>query len=186
MSLHRHIAIGKMREAARNLEAMKMQLQQRDAVLFALIKKHGPQTITFDELAEFTGADSAIICRPDQEAQTVTFEAVDSATAVIDAANEIAREGGEHFVSGEEPVPMNVKFFEQPETTEQETTDATQSGQEQQNSVEEHQGDDGRTPAREDGPEARGENGAQDGCGRGDAEAGRVDDVDSAPEVDVK
>lgn len=109
MSLHRHIEIGKMREAARNLEAMKMQLQQRDAVLFALIKKHGPQTITFDELAEFTGADSAIICRPDQEAQSVTFEAVDSATAVIDAANEIAREGGEHFVSGEEPVPMNVE-----------------------------------------------------------------------------
>lgn len=113
LSDHRHIAKRKHAEIMAEIAGLKMQLTQRDAVLYAIIRKNGAQVLTFDDLGEFNG-NCAVVARPDQEKMTLTFEAVAGIDEVLAAANEVAREGGEHFVSGEQPTPMDVTKIPNP------------------------------------------------------------------------
>ncbi|MEI6165942.1 MAG: hypothetical protein WCS52_01995 [bacterium] len=88
-STHRQIERRKFAELQRENNGLTMQLKQRDCVLFGILKKHGPQTLTTDELNAFVEG-SAIVCRADQIGQSVEFSAVDS-DEVIAQANEVAR-----------------------------------------------------------------------------------------------
>ena len=110
---HRRIAKRKYAEVMAEIAGLKMQLTQRDAVLYAIIKKNGPQVISFDELGGFNG-NCAIVARPNQSDMTMTFEFVDGIDQVIAAANDVAREGGDHFVSGEQPEVMDVSKLPNP------------------------------------------------------------------------
>ena len=74
ISLHRHIERRELAEASRMVEELRGQLRQRDTVLWAILRKHGAQTLTVEEMSAMQ--DGAMIrCRPTPERNAVTFSA---------------------------------------------------------------------------------------------------------------
>ena len=73
ISQHRSIHRRLMNEA----QELRAQLAQRGVVLWSLLKKHGPQVLTADEMGGMV-AGCTIVCTPNQEAQSVTFTAQES------------------------------------------------------------------------------------------------------------
>lgn len=68
-----HKKVDNRRRMEQDLSVMRMQLAQRDAVLWCLLTKHGKQTLTNDELGAFK---EGCCIRCESVGDSVTFEVV--------------------------------------------------------------------------------------------------------------
>lgn len=87
--IHRQIERRNYADVVKECAALNRQLAQRDAVLWLILKRTGPQAIAAAELISLPSS-AEVVCRDNDGGMGAVFEAVD-ADAIIGAANEFAR-----------------------------------------------------------------------------------------------
>ena len=104
IAMHRQVQRREFAEACKELDSLKLMLRQRDMILYAVLKRVGPQTVTQDDM-ETVPADMAVKCTPIAGEAAMVFSAVgvEAETKEDENATETGTEGDQpkHQGNGE-------------------------------------------------------------------------------------